>query len=75
MILKVLLVISVIAIVYFMFIKKKPANIVKNRTNKKETPKADDMVECSSCGVYAQVSESLLSGSNYYCSKECLNAK
>ena len=75
MILKVLLVVGVIGIVYFMFIKKKPANISQNRANKKETPKADDMVECSSCGVYAQVSESLLSGSEYYCSKECLNAK
>ena len=75
MILKVLLVLGVIGIVYFMFIKKKPANISKTKANKKETPKADDMVECSSCGVYAQVSESLLSGSKYYCCKECLNAK
>ena len=75
MILKVLLVLGVIGIVYFMFIKKKPANISKNRTNKKKSPKADDMIECSSCGIYAQVSESFLSGSNYYCSKECLDTK
>ena len=69
MILKVLLVIVVIAIVYFMFIKKKPTNLEKK---KKQSLKADDMVECSSCGVYAPVNESLLSGANYYCSNECL---
>jgi len=75
MILKVLLVLGVIAIVYFMFIKQKPTNISKKRTEKKEPTKADEMVECANCGVYAELDESFLSGSKYYCSKECLDAK
>jgi len=75
MILKLLLVIGVIAIVYFMFIKKKPQNISKKRATKKESAQADDMVECTTCGVYAELNESLLSGTKYYCSKECLNKK
>ncbi|MDF1878245.1 hypothetical protein JHD46_01180 [Sulfurimonas sp. SAG-AH-194-C20] len=73
MILKVLLVIGVIGIVYFMFIKKKPTISQKNQAKaKKNEEKADDMVECSSCGVYAEVSESILSNAKYYCSQECV---
>ena len=71
MILKVLLVIAVIATVYFLFIKKKPT---KSKTDKKENLKADDMIECASCGVYAQVSESILSGGKYFCSRECMKS-
>jgi uncharacterized protein len=69
---KLLLIIGVISIVYFMFIKKKPENISKTKRDEKE---ADEMVECANCGVYAELDESFLSGSKYYCSKECLNAK
>jgi uncharacterized protein len=75
MILKLLLIIGVISIVYFMFIKKKPENISKTKSDKKESKDADEMVECANCGVYAELDESFLSGSKYYCSKECLNAK
>ncbi|MDF1876607.1 hypothetical protein JHD47_02115 [Sulfurimonas sp. SAG-AH-194-L11] len=71
MILKVLLVIGVIGIVYFMFIKKSPP-LSQKTTNKEDDIKADDMVECSSCSVYVQVSEAILSNAKYYCSQECL---
>ncbi|MDF1882378.1 hypothetical protein JHD49_00310 [Sulfurimonas sp. SAG-AH-194-C21] len=75
MILKLLLVIAVIGIVYFIFIKKKPSVTQKaaKNTNKKDDIKADDMIECSTCGVYSEVSESLLSNAKYYCSKECVD--
>ena len=73
MILKVLLVLGVISIVYFMFIKKKPASVETNTKAKKtDDIQADDMVECATCGVYSEVSESLLSSAKYYCSKECI---
>jgi uncharacterized protein len=72
MILKLLLIIAVISIVYFMFIKKSPQENLK-RSSKKENLEADDMVECAECGVYSQLSDSILSGSKYYCSTECLN--
>ena len=75
MIMKVLLVVGVIAIVYFMFIKKKPAVASTKKANKKETPKANDMVECASCGVYVEVNEAILSDAKYYCSNECINAE
>jgi len=73
MILKVLLVVAVVATVYFLFIKKKPQAHAKEGTkNRPKNSESDDMVECSNCGVYASLNESILSGSHYYCSKECL---
>lgn len=73
MILKLLLVIGVIAVVYFMFIKKKP---IQNKTepkknNKKEKLEANDMIECPTCGIYSEISECVLSNGKYYCSSEC----
>jgi uncharacterized protein len=73
MILKVLLIVGVIAFVYFFFIKKKP--LIKNATKEDTKLQSSDMVECSSCGVYAQVDDSILSGASYYCSQECLERK
>ncbi|QOP40492.1 PP0621 family protein [Sulfurimonas marina] len=72
MILKILLVIGVIAVVYFMFIKKKP--IVNSKSEKKDTKlQSNDMIECASCGVYVEVDEAILSNGKYYCSQECVN--
>ncbi len=72
MILKALLIIGVIAAVYFMFFKTKP---LKNSEAKKDTntpEKANDMVACTSCEVYVEISESILSNGKYYCSSECV---
>ena len=66
MILKLLLVIFVIAIVYFMFIKNKP------HTSKTKEDSPNDMVECNNCGVYCQADDSIISNGKYYCSQECL---
>jgi uncharacterized protein len=72
MILKLLLVIGVIAIIYFMFIKKKPTVTKKTQQQKKKNEAVDEMVECSSCGVYVTLSEAILSNGKYYCSRECI---
>jgi uncharacterized protein (UPF0333 family) len=70
MISEVLVILVVIAVVYFMFIKK------PSITNKKSTPKAEqkseDMVACHSCGTYSSVSDCIIKGGYYYCSNECL---
>jgi len=71
MILKFLLVVAVIAVVYFFFIKKKPTKEIKHKN--KEKLQSSDMVECGTCGIYAEVSDSILSGAKYYCSKECMD--
>ncbi|MEA3369942.1 MAG: PP0621 family protein [Campylobacterota bacterium] len=73
MILKLLLVIGVIAAVYFMFFKKKP---IKNKTRTKKDKKsekleANDLLECPTCGVYSELGDSVLSNGKYYCSSEC----
>ena len=78
MILKLLLVITVIAVVYFIFIKKKPLNQTKDNNNKTKTkknekPQSNDMVECSICGVYSELSETIISNNKYYCSDECVD--
>ena len=67
MILKLLLVVSVIAIVYFIFFKKSPKSDSFN--NKSDI---NDMVACHRCGLYVEMHESLLSNGKYYCSKECM---
>lgn len=75
MIMKLLLVIGVIGIIYFMFIKKKPSRVDKKdkvKKDKKDEIKSNDMVECVTCGVFVDIDESILSSNKYYCSDECL---
>jgi len=75
MIMKVLLVIGVIAIVYFMFIKKKPLEVKKTEAKKKpkeDKTQANDLVACNSCGIYCELSDAILSNAKYYCSDECV---
>ena len=73
MILKVLLVAVVIYIVYTMFLKpkKEPSSATEQQKNNAEV-KADEMVECSECGLYVEISEAILSNGKYYCSQECI---
>ncbi|PLY12250.1 hypothetical protein CVO_07835 [Sulfurimonas sp. CVO] len=72
MILKILLVAGVIAIIYFMFIKKKPAVQNSNKEKKRDEIDSSDMVECSTCGIYCEIDDAILSNGKYYCSKECI---
>ncbi|QOY51654.1 PP0621 family protein [Candidatus Sulfurimonas baltica] len=67
-----ILVIVLIAVVYFFFIKKKPAVTQSNKNNKKDEVQSSDMVECSTCGVYCELDDTILSNNKYYCSNECL---
>jgi len=74
MILKLLLVIGVIGVVYFMFIKKKPA-ISKNKTDSKEKQNdepSNEMIACESCGIYCDIDDTIISNNKYYCSNECV---
>ena len=74
MILKVLLVIGVIGIVYFMFIKKKPLKSSSSKPKRRdEKPQSNDMVECATCGVYAELGEAIISSNKYYCCDECVD--
>lgn len=68
MIFKLLLVIAVIGIIYIIFFKKKSAT----KSLKEKEQKANDMVECSVCGVYSELDDSILSNGKYYCSEECV---
>jgi len=72
MILKLLLIGAVIYIVYLMFFKQKRPK-QNHSSTKNTTPKdANEMVECSHCSVYVEISEAILSNGKYYCSNECL---
>ena len=73
MILKLALVIGVIALVYFMFIKKKPLKDAASQPKKKSDGKTNEMVECSTCEVYTEINECILSNGKYYCSSECVS--
>ena len=67
-----LVIVALIAIVYFFFIKKKPIQHKNEETSKAES---NDMVECCACGIYCEVSEAILSNAKYYCSSECVEKK
>lgn len=69
MIWKILLVVGVIAIIYFILIKKR-AKV--HGDTKKDELKSSDMVECATCGIYCALDETIVSNGKYYCSKECL---
>ncbi len=69
-----LVIVALIAIVYFFFIKKKPIQH-KNEKEESSKPQSNDMVECSACGIYCEVSESILSNAKYYCSSECVEKR
>lgn len=71
--LKWLLVVGVIAVVWFFFIKKKPLTD-EAPAKKKEKLNDDDMVECKQCGVYITLNEALLQDGEYFCSDECRKA-
>lgn len=73
MILKTLLVLAVIGIVYFLFIKKPRLGDTQEKGASKTDHKSEDMMACSRCGTYTSVSDSILKGGHYYCSSECLN--
>lgn len=74
MILKFLLIIGVIALVYFMFIKKKP-QVQNQDAKKKDESQSNEMIECSTCKIYCSLDDALLSNGKYYCSKECLEKR
>ncbi|WP_457745463.1 PP0621 family protein [Sulfurimonas sp.] len=69
---KLLLIAAVIAVIYFMFIKKTPLQATKSSKKKETKPEANDMVECANCALYIEVNESILSNGKYFCSKECV---
>jgi uncharacterized protein len=72
MILKLLLLAGVIYLVYIFFFKKKGINNSAKEHSNRKKPTANDMIECSSCSLYVEISEAILSNGKYYCSKECL---
>jgi len=70
-----ILVVVLIALVYFFFIKKKPiAHKDQKNKNRSEKLEEDDMVECKKCGTYITLNEALLRDGQYFCSDECLKA-
>ena len=69
--LKWLLVIAVVAGVYFFFIKKKS---VKFSPSSKDIKDSDEMVECFTCKTYCSANDAFIKESKFYCSKECMEA-
>ena len=68
-----LVVVALIVTVYFLYIRKKPIKRTTTKNREKTTkPQSNDMVECSACGIYCEVDDSILSNGKYYCSDECL---
>ena len=68
-----LITILLILAVYFIFIKKKPLPSQNDTKNKNDKLQSNDMLECTSCGIYVEMSETIISNNKYYCSQECVD--
>ena len=76
MFVKWLLVIGIIWVVYQFFIKSKKSVATKQKSNTKKTKKdANEMVQCTACGVYVELDDAIVSNGKYFCSNECLRGK
>ena len=75
MIMKLLLIIGVIAIVYFMFFKKTAIKPKNTTTKPSQNEDANELVKCAECGVYVELDEAILAGGAYFCSNECVHKK
>lgn len=65
MILKLLFVIAIVALIYFLFFKKL-------RKKVDEQSQIDELVECPKCSTFFSKKDGILSNGKFYCSKECL---
>ena len=72
MIWELLVIVIVIAVVYFMFKKKPLKNRTKSNYKKDEEVESNDMVECSACGTYSELSDTIISNNKYFCCQECV---
>ena len=70
--LKWVIVIGLIWLVYTLYFKKKPLKPAHSSSN--HNLHDNDMVQCSTCKIYVEVNEAILSNGKYYCSKECLRS-
>lgn len=69
--LKYLLIIGVIAAVYFFFVKKSMPLTKARKEQNKESEEDDTMVPCESCGTYISTRETVVSSGRFYCSTQC----
>ena len=66
---KVLLVVAVIAAVYFIVRAYTRAMAAKNPLESEQRP-TEDMVQCAHCGVHLPRGDSITGGERYFCSNE-----
>ena len=65
--LKLLLLVGIIAAVYFIFFKKKS---ITPPSGDQGTDEA--MIPCAKCGTYVQAKEAFMRDGKAYCSRECM---
>ncbi|MEK6659285.1 MAG: PP0621 family protein, partial [Campylobacterota bacterium] len=70
MILKILVIAGIIALLYFIYKKNKAAALNSKKEAKeekqKEKERANEMIECSTCKIYCELNDALLSNGKYY---------
>ena len=65
MLFKILILVAIIAAVYYFFFKAKPITKQDEET----------LVECKKCHTFVSSKEAIIKDGKYYCSKECAGAK
>ena len=69
-----LLIIAIVGIMIYKFLGGKLptlGNSSKEKGDLKSTPDEDTLVECSKCGTFVTVKESIVVHTQHYCSIEC----
>jgi len=66
-----LIIAGLIAFIYFFYFRK-PQKISSKEKKRAQKEEANEMIECSQCGVYCELDDAILSGAKYYCSDECV---
>jgi len=71
---KIIIILFIVGLVYFLFIRKIEDNSNSKIKTKKDKPsETDTMVECVKCHIFLSPDDTILKNGQYFCSKECAN--
>ena len=67
-----LILLGVVAVVVYRAFGGKVPLIDRDETPANGQPDDDTLVECTTCGTYVTIKESIVVAKKHYCSKECI---
>ena len=71
MIFKLILLIAVVTLVYFIFFKKNKTVENKSSEQKQQDITGEELIPCYKCGTLTSENETIIHNGQQFCSKEC----